>query len=760
MANIRNSISMTDRMTPTFRSILRAMDSTLRVMKNLDKQSNNGVLSKAYQRAEKDIQRANNQIIQMRNHALLAADGADQVSDAWNNVSKSVAKSRASLGSMLSSLAGGIYTIKTGLQGITKLTTTADSTISDVAKLSLFNTSESSDTQVYGQVYKTAQASRADLSGTAGLAQRIMLSDVYQGEGATSSAIDLAGTINKAMALGGGTSEENNRAILQLSQALSSGILQGDELRSLREQAPYLTKVLTEGLANVDDKFIGTTIGDLKELGAEGELTSDVVIKALQSMSDQIDETFQSSAPKTFSGAMTSMSNTVQLFISALSQADGPLGRLNQALWDFSSWLATPQGFEALTPLITVANLAVMAFQALGWAIQFVGSNFSWIAPIFGTILTLIAAYNAYLAISKAITTATSIAQGIGAVIAYAKAKADEKAALAAAAKGSSAAASAAVMMTEAAATASATAAQHGMNAALWACPLTWIIVAIVVLIGLIFLIVGIINKVTGSSVSAVGIIVGAITTAAAFIWNLFLGILDLVLGVFGAAWNYISQFVNFFANVFKDPIGSVIHLFGEFADTVLGVVETIASALDKVFGSDMAGTVADWRASLSATVEAAANKYGNGKYEQVMEHVSWTTEDLGMDRWAYGDAWDTGYDFGAGLENSFSGLGNDFNMDDYMQGLEPLEAEIAGGNLDSIGEIDEDVTVSDVDISDEDIRLLRDMAARDYLLQLQTITPVANVTFGDVKETADVNKILDVIEHMVEEQMATSLVS
>jgi hypothetical protein len=300
-------------------------------------------------------------------------------------------------------------------------------------------------------------------------------------------------------------------------------------------------------------------------------------------------------------------------------------------------------------------------------------------------------------------------------------------------------------------ATSAATAAQHGFNAALWACPLTWIIVAIIAIIGLVFLIIGIINKVTGSSISAIGIIIGALATAGAFIWNLFLGLLDIVIGVFGAIWNIVGIFVNFFANVFKDPIGSIIHLFGDLADTVLGIIETIASAIDKVFGSNLAGAVAGWRSGLDAKIEAAATKYGNGSYEEVMASASWSSEDLGLGRWAYGDAWSTGYDAGAGLSSGLS----DLLGSDLTAGLSPAETEITGGNLDSVGSVG-----SDVNISDEDIKLLRDMAARDYLLQLQTITPVANVKFGDVRETADVNKIVEVIEQMVEEQMATSLVS
>jgi hypothetical protein len=230
------------------------------------------------------------------------------------------------------------------------------------------------------------------------------------------------------------------------------------------------------------------------------------------------------------------------------------------------------------------------------------------------------------------------------------------------------------------------------------------------------------------------------------------MALLDLFLGIINYLVNPWINFANFFANVFKDPIGSIIHQFGNMADSILGVVETIAKALDKVFGSNMASAVAGWRSNLDTWVNGAAEKYGNGEYEKVFDHINLSSESLGLGRWAYGDAWDAGYTWGEDLSNSLGDFGN---MDDLMAGLEPVEATVAGGDLDSVGKVD-----SDVNISDEDVKLLRDMAARDYLLQLQSITPVANVSFGDVRETADVHKIVEVIEQMVEEQMATSLVS
>lgn len=755
MATIRNTITLADRMTPTLRSVMRAVDATLSAMKALDAAHPGANVTKHFTTADAAVRKANNDIIMMSNYSKMAASGARDVENAWHRVNAATSKSAGSFSNIFSNIAGGIYTIRQVTRAVGGFTKMSDKATTDMAKLGTFNNTGYSNEQIYGKVYQTAQDSRADLSDTAGLAQRIAMSGVYEGPGSLLSSIDMAGTINKALTVGGGTSEENSRAVKQLSQALSSGVLQGDELRSIREQAPYLGKVLAEGLGKIDDKFIGTTIGDLKELGAQGELTSDVVIRALEAMSDEVDKSFDEHAPKTFAQALQSIGNTVQFFIGMLNSAGGPLGKFKDALWGVADFLSTPQGFEFMSSIIPILNIAAFLFQALGWAIQFVGNNISWIAPIFGTILTMLAIYNGYLAISKAITWATGIAQGIAAVAAYARAKAENKAALSAAAGTAANTAMAASLTAESMAAAGATAAQHGFNAALWACPITWIILILIVLIGLIFIIVGIVNQATGSTVSAIGIICGAFMVAVAFIWNLLLALLDFLLGLINYIVNPWIAFANFFGNLFNDPIGSIAHLFGDLADNVLGVVETIAKAIDKVFGSNLAGAVQGWRSNLNSWVDKKAEDWGNGKYEEVMSEINLSSESLGLGRFEYGSAWDMGYNFGADIENAFAGMG-EFNPEDLLGGMDgTLPAEIAGGDLDSVGEVG-----SDVNISDEDIKLLRDMAARDYLLQLQSVTPVAHVTFGDVKETADVNKIVEVIEQMVDEQMATALVS
>ena len=152
--------------------------------------------------------------------------------------------------------------------------------------------------------------------------------------------------------------------------------------------------------------------------------------------------------------------------------------------------------------------------------------------------------------------------------------------------------------------------------------PVFLIIMGVILLISLIYAVIGVINKVTGKSISATGVIVGALMSAVAFIWNLFVGLVELVSGVVNFFYNKFVAFANFFANVFKDPIGSIIHLFGDMADRVLGVIESVAKAIDAVFGSNLASSVSGWRNSLGGWIEDKAAKYGNGKYEEVMEFI------------------------------------------------------------------------------------------------------------------------------------------
>ena len=772
MANIRNSISMVDRMTPTLRSIMKSMDSMMRVMQTLDKQSNNGKQSKAYKQAERDIKRANNALIKMRNYTDMAGDSASRASSKYSRIGSSINRASSEMRALslrsymfLHNLSAGVYLAEKLVNAIGGIMEISDASRSQVARLGLYNTSQYTNEELYGKVFATAMSTRSGLSETADLANKILISGVYEGPGAAEAAIGTAGLINKALIAGGGTQEENQRALRQLTQGLASGVLQGDELRSIREQTPYFAQVLAEGLSMIDKRFEGIGIGDLKELGAQGELTADRIVKAMWAMQDEINEDFKK-MPRTFGQAVTSLSNIWQYFLYLLSDAEGPLGRINNAIWQFVDYLQSPQGFELMN---TVAK-----------GIDMVSSGIVWL-------MTQIGDFVVFLQENGNVAQAIFFAVATAAVFSAAR------------------------------------------------CIVAWVAAAwpILLIIALVGVLVYIFLEAGYTMTEIVGAVAGFILGALAVIWDavLFLvmfilevvaiiltaaiglgaGIILIILGILqlniwaimvGVAlfWFLITVIESVFlrgkAAAQTFVIGVVAHFY-TLAQKVLGIMGVIAKAIDAVFGSNLAGAVGGWSSTLEGKFAAFVQENDPNK---TLDEIDKAWEDYGAgvkemftsDKYnLYGeirgvvdgtgtaidtiwgalsdsedfltgylvdpsDAYDAGNKWGEDVVNSIG----DFALslpDNSVLGTSGLPdgININGGNLDSVGSIN-----SDVNLSDEDIQLLRDMAARDYLLQVQSITPVANVTFGDVRETADVNKIVEVIETMVDEQMATALVS
>lgn len=768
MANIRNYISMTDRMTPTLRSILKSMDSTLKVMKELDRASNKGAQSKAYKRAEKDIQRANNALKKMDNYTKMAAKSAEGGTRAYRSMGSAIAGASAKARQLstnthhfVTSLASSVYLAQKLANVVGGVMTTADTSRSQVARLGLYNTSAYSNQELYGQVFATAMNTRSGLTDTADLANKILLSGVYKGDTAAQAAIGTAGLINKALVAGGGTQEENQRALRQLTQGLASGILQGDELRSIREQTPYFAKVLAEGLSQVDEKFKGIGIGDLKRLGAEGELTAERVVKAMWAMQDEIDEDF-GKMPKTFGQAMTSLSNIWQYFLWMLSDVDGPLGRINDKLWQFVDYLQSAEGLELLNAAATGMNLISYAItgamDAVGSFVVFLQEN-STIAQAAFIALGTAAVWAGASAAAAWIAAAWPILLVIGlvGVLAYAFLQAGYTASQIVGAVAGFILATLAVI---------------------------WEAVLLVVML-IIEIVAAIATVVVGLGAGIVLIVMGIVQViiwAVMAIITVFWFLLTIIQSVFLLGKAAGQVFVT-----------GIITLFVGLAEAVIGVMWGIAKVIDAVFGSNLADTVYGWSATLEGKYVSYVEENSPSKH---LDELGKTWEDFGSgvgemfsgDKYnlldemsgvvggtgsAFDNIWGAvnagesflmgyaldpnaaygaGSEWGAGLMDGVSGFSLGLPSNSVLDMFNPEGITVDGGYLDGIK--------SDVNIGDEDVKLLRDAAARDVLLQLQSITPVAHVTFGDVRETADVNKIVEVIEQMVDEQMATALVS
>lgn len=767
MAAINNSINLTDRMSPVLKTVLKALDSTMKAMDQLDRATNKGMNSAAFKRAKSDIDAANAAISSLNGQLVKTGSLMDRVSQKANTFGKNmtsswrqylnqsklqgntrgVIASRAMMGvggiitaaskipSGIKNLSSGIgyafdnvsekcrmaYTetlsfinlVEEGIGAINGLMSANDAVTSDIAKIGLFNFNPNvSNAQAYGMAYKAAENSRSDLSDTTNLINRIMMSGVYgQKAGSLSSATRMAETLNKAMVIGGGTSEENKRALVQLSQGLSSGMLQGDELRSIREQSPYLASVLAEGLNKIDDRFIGTTVGDLKELGSQGELTSDVVIRALEAMQDQVDATFADKAPRTWAQGLTSIQNTIKVMTAYLqSMEGGPLSKISELVWIIADYLKSTDGLRLMS---AIANMLTFIGNVLNIVIQAALNGITWLMDHSWALYTILLAI--------AIVIGVHI---VGALLA--------------------------------------------MAGAIW----PFLLIASLI-VGIIMLLM----RMGFTFEQIAGGIAGGVMWLVSLIWNSVLAVIGFFKGMWAALGAIADNIGILFYNLFK------VYLPQLALEGAMMIVRRFSVVLD-VLGKmvELLGGKGFSSKSILDKLDGTSSKIGNSA--KAYKDVGQAYLDAYHSTNAFEDGWssksfNTGYKWGSGVVNTLTDGIGDFTggLKNFMEGSTALYdsaigagaigagatgaggggrgVNVKGGNLDSVGSIK-----NDVNINDEDIQLLRDMAARDYLLNLQQITPVAHISFGDVRETADVNKIMDVIEDMVEEQMATALVA
>ena len=754
MAAINNSINLTDRMSPVLKTVLKALDSTMKAMDQLDRATNKGMNSAAFKRAKADIDAANAAISSLNGQLVETGSLMDRVgqkastfgtnmTSSWRrylNQSKlqgntrGVIASRAMMGvggiinsaskipSGIKNLSNGIgnafdtvsekcrmaYTetlsfinlVEKGIGAINGLMSANDKVTSDVAKIGLFNYDKNmSNAQAYGMAYRAAENSRSDISDTTTLINRIMMSGVYDQEaGSLSSAARMAETLNKALVVGGGTAEENKRALIQLSQGLSSGLLQGDELRSIREQSPYLASVLAEGLNKIDDKFIGTTVGDLKELGAQGELTSDVVIRALEAMQDQVDATFSDKAPRTWAQGLTSIQNTIKVVTAYLqSMEGGPLSKISELVWTIADYLKSEDGIRLMSG---IANMLTFIGNVLNIVIQAALNGITWLMDHSNVLIAILV-----------VLAAMAVIAGV-------------------------------------------------QMAAAWIAA-TW---PILLVIAAIALVIYILQQCGVTFSDIVGGIAGGVTWLVSLIQNSVLAVIGFFKGMWAALGAIADNIGILFYNLFKVYLPQ---LALEGAKMIVRRFSVVLDVLGKLVGL-LGGTGFSSQGILDK-IDKQSNDIGNSA--KAYKDVGQAFLDSYHSTGAFSDGWsskgfNTGYKWGSGVVNTLTDGIGDFTggLKNFMEGSTALYdsatgagggVNVAGGNLDSVGSIK-----NDVNINDEDIQLLRDMAARDYLLNLQQITPVAHISFGDVRETADVNKIMDVIEDMVEEQMATALVA
>ena len=695
MASIRSQMVLNDGISGVLRKINTALNTTLNAFEQVQRASGNAVDTAQIQAARAALVEANREVDNMAEGYRRAAQQEEVLNRGLRNGASAADGMLGRVKSLVATLAAGA--------GIKAILGMSDKMTSTSARLSFLVDDGGSVDALEQKIMASAQRSRAAYLDTAS-AIASMGANAGSAFSDNDELIAFMEQVNKQFVIGGATAEGQSAAMLQLTQAMAAGALRGEELNSILENAP--------GIARAIESYMGVAEGSIKQYAEQGLITSEVVKNALFSVADETNAKFES-MPMTWAQVWTTMQN------KALSIFDPILARINQ--------VANSERFSTVTDGIIsgLAGIAAVAGVVLDLLISggaLVVDNWSWISPIVWGLVAAFLAYNTVALITNGINGAMALAEGV----------------------------KAAALAMSTGATFAATAAQYGLNAALLACPITWIVVLVIALVAAFYAAVAAINHFAGTSLSATGLIMGAFAVAGAFLINLVLGVVNFVIGLGVELYNLIATFANFFANVFNDPVGAIINLFAGMFDFILGIVESAASLIDTVLGTDMSSAVAGFRNTVATKVEEIVGDQG-----EVMEKLD--ASDYQIQRIEYGDAWAAGNDLGKGIEDAVGGLfdfdlgtgedyGAGFTMDDIANNA-ALTAENTGATADALT------------ASNEELAYLRDIAEREAINRFTTAEVRIDMTgmTNRIEGSADLDGVISELTNGFTEALVTA---
>lgn len=662
MATIRSQMVLNDGISGVLKRITNGLSTTLNAFEQVQRASGRAVDVPQIQAARAALAEANRDVDNMAEAYRRAAQQEEVLNKGLRN-------GASAADGLLGKVKGIVTTLAAGA-GAKAVLGLSDQLASSSARLSLIVDDGGSVDALEQKIMASAQRSRASYLGTM---QTISKLGLQAGDAFNSNdeLIRFTELLNKNFVIGGSSATEQAAAMYQLTQAMGSGRLQGDEYRSIIENAPMLAGAIEEYMRNVQ----GAT-GAMKDWSSEGLLTADVIKAAVFNSADEVEARFQQ-MPMTWGQVWTQMQN------KAIAAFDPVLSKLNQ--------VANSERFETVTNgivsgLATIAAVAGVVLDLLISGGSLVVDNWSWLEPIVWGLVAAFVAYNTVALITNGINAATALAEGV----------------------------KAAALAMSTGATFAATVAQYGLNAALLACPITWIVLLIIALVAAFYAAVAAINHFAGTSLSATGIVMGAFAVAGAFIINLILGVVNFVIGIGVELYNLIATFANFFANVFNDPVGAIINLFAGMFDFILGIVQSAASLIDTVLGTDMSSAVAGFRNTVATKVEEIV-----GDQVEVMEKLN--ASDYQIQRIEYGDAWAAGNSLGRGIEDAVGGLFNfDLGAAENYGADSPFALDDISNNA-ALTAANTGATADALTATTEELKYLRDIAERDAINRFTT---------------------------------------
>lgn len=688
MATIRTSIQLYDAMSPALRSMNKALNVVLNSFEAMQSASSSPVDSSEIRQARDELARVETQLDSVEQNIRQGNEQQRQFNDSIRNGSNAA--------SDLKSKFMGIVSVIGGMMGLKKVFDLSDELTQTTARLNMMNDGLQTTEELQNMIFASAQRSRGAYQATADAVSKmgIMAGDAFN---SNAELVAFVEQLNKQFTIAGTSQEGVSAAMLQLTQAMGSGVLRGEELNSVFEQAPTIIQAIAD--------YLDVPIGQIRAMAQEGQLSADVVKNAMLSVADETNAKFES-MPKTIGQVWQSIKN------QALMEFQPILQKINEIV-NTDKFNNLVDG--AIGAITTLASLATVAFTALASVAGFVYDNWSWIEPIIWAVIAAFIAYNAVSLITNGILAAQALAQGV-------KAAADTM---------------------QAGTTFAATVAQHGLNAALLACPLTWIILLIIAVIAAIVGVCQWIAKTTGVANSFFGVITGGINVAIHAVKNAGLFIANVALGI----WEALGACVSNIGTAFHNVIANIKGWFFGLLSTALTVVERICAALNKLpfveFDYSGISAKADEYAAKSAEAYGSTEEY-----KSIGDAFSkgFNTFDAFESGWA-SDAFNAGAAWGDGITDKVSGF---FNGGEGSDGT--LDAFNNASTLDGIYQNTGDTAGStaamadSMDAMEDSVEYMKDIAEREAINRYTIVDgiTVTNNNTNNISSDMDIDGVME----------------
>ena len=343
-------------MTAPLRSIQRAMNLALNSFESMQAASGRVIDTRSFQRAREELARLGAQLDELEEQARQAGGAAGGAADAMQSKFMRAA-----------AVIGAAFSVK-NIIGL------ADAMTQTQARLNLITGDLEKTAALQDQIMASANRSRASYQSTADAVAKmgIMAKDAFS---STDELVAFTELINKQFTIAGASAAGQEAAMLQLTQAMASGVLRGEELNSIFEQAPTIIQTIAD--------YLGVSIGQIRQMASEGQITAEVVKSAMLASADEINAQFEA-MPYTFAQVWTMIQNTLLQAFEPLIQAIGA-----GAQWIYDNWSTIEPVLAGVGAAVLVVAAALGIMTVKQWLLNsaLLANPLLWVAVLIGVLV-------------------------------------------------------------------------------------------------------------------------------------------------------------------------------------------------------------------------------------------------------------------------------------------------------------------------------------------------------------------------------------